>query len=179
VPRLESLQFVTFDVRVHFLRWVAGAARTEGVPSFLGLGLCYSFNTMSDDQPPLISPAPKPLEYYHSTEPAPPHPLVLALCLTAGLTVGGGTMIAVNGVCLAAFFHLDNGTSSHLLAVGIVAFLISVAFFLNLGFKFHRDRTLPFDRRLRGGRFFLIGFIIGCGLCFLLEGICFSIAGLN
>jgi hypothetical protein len=130
------------------------------------------------DVPPIPDP-PKPLEYFHSTEQAPLHPLLLMLCALAGFIVGGGVMIAVGGGCLAGVLNMGNGGQDKLRFAGVAAIFGAVGIFIALAFKFRRDRALTFVHRQRGGRFFFIGFIIGCGVCCLLEGICFSGFGSN
>jgi hypothetical protein len=130
---------------------------------------------MSDDHP--TDDGPTPLEYFHSSEPGPLHPVLLTLCTIAGSVVGGGAMAALGGGCLAAVLNQNNGGHWKLRIAGAAAILGSLAIFAAESFIFRRDRGLALEQRRRGGRFFFIGFIIGCGICCLLEGLCFSVFG--
>jgi hypothetical protein len=137
---------------------------------------------MNKEQPPRN---PEPLPYWHSTETPPVHGVILALALLGGL-VAAAILMAVIG---ALFIALTVSTQSHqtgdvwfALPAGIVLFGFAILSFVLLVKHFARKRFLPFALWRMPTRFFTLGFLIGCGVIALLEGICFtgiSISGLN
>lgn len=139
---------------------------------------------MNDEKEP-SPPNPQPLPYWHSTETPSAHGAVLTLALLGGL-VTAAILMAIIGLL---FIALTVSTESHQtgelwfgLPAGIALFIFALFAFLTLVKHFARKRFLPFALWRIPTRFFILGFLLGCGVIALLEGICFtgvSISGLN
>lgn len=137
---------------------------------------------MSDDpnssQPP--QDPQQPLEYWHATGRAPLHPVLLAMCAIAGAGVGAvstSVAIYVGADFLFEILQPRRSTFAFVLVLLAVAGVISIT--MRIIRRLRRDRSLALELRFRGGRYFTIGFLIGCGLACLAEGICFTALGFN
>jgi hypothetical protein len=109
-------------------------------------------------------------------------PVVLALFTLGGMIAGAGIVITAGFFLAIGTMSLPEGPARHssiVLPIGIAIDLAAVALFVFFVRKIHRDRSLALELRRRAGRFFVIGFFLGCGLACLLEGICFTAAGVS
>jgi hypothetical protein len=119
------------------------------------------------EQPP--QPPNKPLDYYHSTTPAT-HPVVLSLSTLGGVIIG---IIAMCGAISVVGLGVLSGSIGWMIG----AIVLGIAIIAGLIRMIVRNRGLPPERRRTAARFFTIGFLIGCGLGCLLEGLCFAALG--
>jgi len=135
---------------------------------------------MSDPppRPPDPTDPPRPLEYFHSSEPLPPHQLLLGICLILGLAVSAAIVLFAGGFAFMSSDLFENPHPSHAAPRVFTAIFIGVSAACVFGvIKSARGgRSLPINKRRTAGRFFMLGFLIGCGLACLLEGICFGAA---
>jgi hypothetical protein len=131
---------------------------------------------MTEPQPP--TPPQPPLEYWHATGPEPLHPVLLALCATAGAMFGGLLVCLAGGCGIAA---LDGGSPPHLLIwiIALIPWAVGISCIMGFVKKLRRDGVLSLEDRRRGMRFFGLGFLMACGVMCLLEGICFTAGAIS
>jgi hypothetical protein len=135
---------------------------------------------MNDDslKPPHAPSSSEPLEYWHATEAPPPHQLLLGICLNLGLAVSAAIVSFAGGFAFMSSDLFENSHPSHDAPRVFKAIFVAVSVACVCGvIKSARGgRSLPINKRRTAGRFFMLGFLIGCGLACLLEGICFGAA---
>jgi hypothetical protein len=136
---------------------------------------------MHDDQKSKSRPTPLvpdiPLEYWHSTEPTPAHPVVLGLFLIAGFVVGIGLLAGCGGTLDTVIF--DAGRDAF--GKGLLGRCIFGTLWLALGAGYvtalrgwiKAHRLLPWDKRRTTARFLTLGLLMGgvagCNVIFVVA----------
>jgi hypothetical protein len=127
--------------------------------------------TDSDPQQEPTRPV-EPLGYYHATGPSPASKVGLAFALIAGLGVGG---VGVTAAGIACGFGVLGAQDKSAAVIATAAFGVAALGCVGaIVWHVRRGRQLVPERRSRGGRFFLLGLLIGCGVAALAQGICFG-----
>jgi hypothetical protein len=137
-----------------------------------------------DDNERQQSAEARPLEYWHSTEPAPTPSVLLALALFGGMAVGGFFTFVAGVLCIGGVASAAPGPNRSVgrvllgtIALGLIA--AAVTCFSQAFRKRQRERNFAPLFWRRPGRFFVLGALIGCGLTALLAGVCFGIVAIG
>lgn len=130
-----------------------------------------------ESEPPPTAAQP-PLEYWHSNEKATPTAL-LVLALIGGLGVSFFVVLVAGVMCAIPSMGRVNGQAAWAGMVALVWFATAAATMVRAVGKARRRHMMPPALWRMPGRFFVLGFLIGCGVAALLEGICYSVAALS
>jgi hypothetical protein len=124
---------------------------------------------------------PESLDYWNAKSPQPTPPIVLGLSFVGGLltSMAAVGLLGIGGFCV--FGGLNDiphpNPPNHRLATGTVAgFWIALTIFCGIWAirKVRDGRNLPLESRHEPKRLFVLGFLIGCGIAGLIEGLCFG-----
>jgi hypothetical protein len=120
---------------------------------------------MNEDDPQLPPEAsgPKPLEYWHSTGPAPLRSSLVLACLLGTGIFAGILTVAIGSVIYIMMPDGNHGITRLLHLMGAGWGILGICWLACVGYVARGYRFLSVEHH-RAGPYILLGMLIGCGI---------------